>query len=136
MAGDELGIEPAPEDRRRQEPPPPYGRRGRPAPANPAPYGPVASRLGAHDIDNNDARHRIEQLALSLKLEEDNTVGPTCFGPRIRDEPFHKGFTLPHDTPKYNGTVKPEDWLIDYTTAIGIAGENHRLAVRYAPLML
>ena len=32
--------------------------------------------------------------------------------------------------------MKPKDWLIDYTTAIGIAGGNHRLAVRYAPLML
>ena len=51
-------------------------------------------------------------------------------------EPFTKGFTLPRGTPKYNGTVKPEDWLTDYTTAIGIAGGNRRLALRYAPLML
>ena len=43
---------------------------------------------------------------------------------------------LPRDTPEYYRTVKPEDWLTDYTTAIGIAGGNHRLAVRYAPLML
>ena len=43
---------------------------------------------------------------------------------------------LPRDTPKYNRTVKPEDWLTDYTTAIGITGANHRVAVRYAPLML
>ena len=43
---------------------------------------------------------------------------------------------LPRDTPKYNGTVKPEDWLADYTTAIGITGANCRLAVRYSPLML
>ena len=32
--------------------------------------------------------------------------------------------------------MKPEDWLTDYTTAIGIAGGNHRLAVCYTPLML
>jgi hypothetical protein len=38
--------------------------------------------------------------------------------------------------PKYNGTTKPEDWLVDYTTAIGIAGDNKRIAVRYTPLML
>ena len=43
---------------------------------------------------------------------------------------------LPRDTPKYNGTAKPEDWLTDYTTTIGIIGANHCLAVRYAPLML
>jgi hypothetical protein len=71
-----------------------------------------------------------------LELEENNAVGPACFSPRIWEEPFHKGFTLPRDTPKYNGTVKPEDWLIDYTTDIGIAGGNRCLTVRYSPLML
>jgi hypothetical protein len=43
---------------------------------------------------------------------------------------------LPRDTPKYNGTTKPKDWLVDYTTIIGIAGGNKHMAVRYAPLML
>ena len=57
-------------------------------------------------------------------MEENNAVGPTCFVPRIWDEPFTKGSSLPRDTPKYNDTVKPEDWLIDYTTAIGITGRN------------
>ncbi|KAI5014694.1 hypothetical protein ZWY2020_056084 [Hordeum vulgare] len=51
-------------------------------------------------------------------------------------EPFPRGFTLPRDTPKYNGTAKPEDWLIDYTTAVGIARGNKSVAVRYVPLML
>jgi hypothetical protein len=69
-------------------------------------------------------------------MEDEDAVGPACFGPRIRDEPFPKGFSLPRDTPKYNGTVKPEDWLTDYATAIGIAGGNKRVAVRYVPLML
>src|ERR1044071_1867442 len=35
-----------------------------------------------------------------------------------------------------NGSVKPEDWLSDYLTAVRIAGGNRRVAVRYAPLML
>ena len=43
---------------------------------------------------------------------------------------------MPKDTPKYNGTAKPEDWLIDYTTAVGIARGNKRVVVRYVPLML
>ena len=51
-------------------------------------------------------------------------------------EPMLENFTLPRDTPKYNGTAKPEDWLVDYTTAVGIAGGNKRWAVRYSPLML
>ena len=32
--------------------------------------------------------------------------------------------------------MKPEDWLTDYTTAVGIAHGNKRTAVRYVPLML
>jgi hypothetical protein len=38
--------------------------------------------------------------------------------------------------PKYIGAVKLEDWLLDYGTAVDIAGGNKRVAVRYAPLML
>ena len=39
-------------------------------------------------------------------------------------------------TPKYNGSMKPEDWLIDYSTAASIANGNRRVAVKYVPLML
>ena len=86
-------------------------------------------------IAENDARHHIEQLAKDLQ-EEEGPADPECFGGRIRSEKFPKGFTLPRDTPKYNGSVKPEDWLVDYMTIVGIAGGNRRVVVRYAPLML
>ena len=56
--------------------------------------------------------------------------------PRIRDEPFPKGFTLPKDTPKYTCSVKPEDWLVDYSTVVNIAKGNKHVAVKYVPLML
>ena len=65
--------------------------------------------LGPRMIDDTDTRHRIERLAESLRLEEESTAGPACFGPLIRVEPFPKGFTLARDTPKYNGSTKPED---------------------------
>ena len=32
--------------------------------------------------------------------------------------------------------MKPEDWLIDYSTAASIANGNRRVAVKYVPLML
>ena len=32
--------------------------------------------------------------------------------------------------------MKPEDWLIDYSTAVSIANGNRRVAVKYVPLML
>src|SRR4051812_28260799 len=77
-------------------------------------------------------------LAKSARMmpEEEGAAGPLCYGHRIRTEQFPKGFTLPRDTPKYNGSVKPEDWLTDYMAAVGIAGSSRHVAVRYAPLML
>ena len=124
-AADVLGNEPTVETQRG---PDQHGRC--PAPSNPAPRGLAASRLGPRAINDADARHRLDQLACSLEVEESGAIRPACFGPRIREEPFPKGFMLPRDTPKYNGTVKPEDWLTDYTTAIGITGANLCLAVR------
>ena len=74
--------------------------------------------------------------SLAVEEEEEDAIGPPCFGPRIRDEPFPKGFSLPRDMPKYNGSMKPEDWLVDYSTAINIENGNKRLATKYVPLML
>jgi hypothetical protein len=68
--------------------------------------------------------------------EEEGPVGPKCFGPRILNEPLIDGFQLPRDTPKYDGTAKPEDWLLEYTTSVGISKGNKRWAMRYSPLML
>ena len=38
--------------------------------------------------------------------------------------------------PKYTRSMKPEDWLVDYSTAVSIANDNKRVAVKYVPLML
>ncbi|KAK1620110.1 hypothetical protein QYE76_025627 [Lolium multiflorum] len=100
----------------------------RPAPAGPLPAGPA--RRAA------DARDRLDRLVESRIAEEEGPAGPKCFGPRILNEPMIDGFQLPRDTPKYDGTAKPEDWLQDYSTAVGIAKGNKRWAVRYSPLML
>lgn len=87
-------------------------------------------------VGENDTRRQIKQLARSQAVAEEDTIGPACFGPRIRNEPFPRGFMLPRDTPKYTGSVKPEDWLIDYSTAVSIANDNKRVAVKYVSLML
>ena len=97
----------------------------------------LRSRPGHREgVGENYARQWIDRLARSLALEEEDDVGPPCFGPRIREEPFPKGFSLPRDTPKYNGSVKPEDLWIDYSTAVSIANGNRCVAVKYVPLML
>ncbi|KAK1627193.1 hypothetical protein QYE76_001508 [Lolium multiflorum] len=56
-------------------------------------------------------RDRLDRLVESRIAEEEGPAGPKCFGPRILNEPMVDGFQLPRDTPKYDGTAKPEDWL-------------------------
>ena len=90
--------------------------------------GPRILPAGGHDV-----RDRLDMLAESRALEEESSAGPSCFGPRIQREPFLRSFTLPWDSPEYDGSTKPKDWLVDYTTAVGIAGGNKRVVVCYAP---
>ncbi|KAK1670608.1 hypothetical protein QYE76_058767 [Lolium multiflorum] len=109
-------------------------RQHRPAPEASGARQPARSRLGPR-IEPTDARERLDRLVESRIAEEEGPAGPKCFGPRIINEPMVDGFQLPRDTP-YDGTAKPEDWLQDYSTAVGIAKGNKRWAVRYSPLML
>ena len=51
-------------------------------------------------------------------------------------EPPVPNFQLARKTKTYDGSTKPEDWLIDYGTAVKIAQGNLRWAVRYVPQML
>ncbi|KAK1616962.1 hypothetical protein QYE76_022479 [Lolium multiflorum] len=124
-----------PPSRRREEESerPRQTRTGRPR--GQRPRQPAHSRLGPR-IEPADARDRLDRLVESRIAEEEGPAGPKCFGPRILNEPMVDGFQLPRDTPKYDGTAKPEDWLLDYSTAVGIAKGNKRWAVRYSPLML
>jgi hypothetical protein len=97
----------------------------------------MSQRIGERvDPPKDDARHWLNQLADSKFDEEESSAGPVCFGPRIRNEPFLAKFMLPRDMPKYTGAVKPEDWLLDYVTAVDIAGGNKRIVVCYVVLML
>src|SRR3954471_11155637 len=121
-------------NRRAEEPVVNSRRNDRPVQSEARPA--ISNRLGPRQIGQNDARHRIELLEKDGQEEEEGAAGPACFGHRIRKEQFSKGFTLPRDTPKYNGSVKPEDWLVDYRTTVGIAGGSQRVAVHYASLML
>jgi hypothetical protein len=89
-------------------------------------------RIGPR-VELVDAQDRIDWLVESRIAEEEGLAGPKCFGPRILGEPMIDGFVLPRDTPKYDGTDKPEGWLLDYSTAVGIARGNKRCGVRYSP---
>ena len=63
-------------------PPPP--RRERQVSPPPIEHPTLGDRLGRREgVGENDARHRIDRLHRSLALEEEDEVGPPCFGPRI-----------------------------------------------------
>src|SRR4051812_31072169 len=98
-------------------------------------YG-VQDRILYRDLPSNDARVKLDRLYQSELLEEQGPPGPTCFGPRIMGEPPVPNFQLARGTKTYNGSTKPQDWLIDYATAVKIAGGNLRWAIRYVPQML
>jgi hypothetical protein len=65
-----------------------------------------------------------------------NQVGPTCFGPMIRGEPYPVGFKGPRDIEKYDTHIDPMVWINSHTMAMGILGYSELLAARYLPLMM
>ncbi|XP_020154640.1 uncharacterized protein [Aegilops tauschii subsp. strangulata] len=71
-------------------------------------------------------------LSEAYQREMDRAVG----GTPAPGGPSRIGTVQQCDTPKYTGSVKPEDWLVDYSTAVSIANGNKRVAMKYVPLML
>jgi hypothetical protein len=49
-------------------------------------------------------------------------MGAPCFTRRVHRTQVPKGFRLPHDQQKYDGTQEPELWLSDYLQAVKILG--------------
>ena len=99
-------------------------------------YHVIGSRLGSRDLMPDDARLKLDRLYRSEQIESQGPPGPACFGPRIMKEPPVPNFQLPRGTKTYDGSTKPEDWLINYAMAVKIATGNLRWAVRYVPQML
>jgi hypothetical protein len=49
-------------------------------------------------------------------------MGVLCFTRRVRRTRVPKGFKLPHDQQKYDGSQEPTLWLSDYLQAVQILG--------------
>ena len=75
-------------------------------------YG-MQERIMYGNLPSNDARLKLDRLYRSELLEEQGPPGPACFGPRIMGEPPVPNFQLARGTKTYNGSTKPQDWLID-----------------------
>jgi hypothetical protein len=63
-------------------------------------------------------------------------MGAPCFTRRVRITPVPKGFKLPHDQQKYDGSQEPQSWLLDYLQAVKILGGTRETTVQSLQLHL
>jgi hypothetical protein len=50
--------------------------------------------------------------------DDEKEMEASCFTHRVRTMPVPKGFKLPHDQQKYDGSQEPQSWLSDYLQAV------------------
>jgi hypothetical protein len=63
-------------------------------------------------------------------------MGALCFTRRVRRTRVTKGFKLPHDQEKYDGSQEPMLWLSDYLQAVQILGGTRAMAMQSLQLHL
>jgi hypothetical protein len=68
--------------------------------------------------------------------DDEKEIGAPCFTRRIRITPVPKGFKLPHDHQKYDGSHEPHSWLPDYLQAVKILGGTRKTAMQSLQLHL
>jgi hypothetical protein len=74
------------------------------------------------DARNIIAQTRVNKSRYACREEnyEDDVkeMGALCFTRRVRKTRVPKGFKLPHDQEKYDGSQEPTLWLLDYLQAV------------------
>jgi hypothetical protein len=63
-------------------------------------------------------------------------MGTLCFTRRVRRTRVSKGFKLPHDQQKYDGSQEPKLWLSDYLQAVQILRGTRATAMQSLQLHL
>jgi hypothetical protein len=63
-------------------------------------------------------------------------MGALCFTQRVHRTWVPKGFKLPHDQQKYDGSQEPELWLSDYLQVVKILGGSRATAMQILQLHL
>jgi hypothetical protein len=63
-------------------------------------------------------------------------MGASCLTRRVRKIRVPKGFRLPHDQQKYDGSQEPTLWLSDYLQAVQILGGTKAIAMQSLQLHL
>jgi hypothetical protein len=67
---------------------------------------------------------------------DEKEMGASCFTRSVRTTPVPKGFKLPHDQQKYDGSQEPQSWLSDYLQAVQILGGTKETAMQSLQLHL
>jgi hypothetical protein len=84
-----------------------------------------------HKTRKEDARNIITQARVNNARyvwkeenyeDDEKEMGALCFTQRVRRTRVPKGFKLPHDQQKYDGSQEPTLWLSDYLQAVQILG--------------
>jgi hypothetical protein len=68
--------------------------------------------------------------------DDDKEMGALCFTCRVRKTRVPKGFKLPHDQHKYDGSQEPTLWLSHYLQAVQILGGTKVTAMQSLQLHL
>jgi hypothetical protein len=86
------------------------------------------------DARNIIAQTRINNACYVWKEEnykdDKKEMGALCFTHRVRRTWVPKGFKLPHDQQKYDGSQEPTLWLSDYLQAVQILGGTKATAMQ------
>jgi hypothetical protein len=98
-----------------------------------------------HKTRREDARNIIAQARVNKEryawkeenYEDDKKeMGALCFTRRVRRTRVPKGFKLPHDQQKYDGSQEPRLWLSDYLQAVQILRGTRATAMQSLQLHL
>jgi hypothetical protein len=68
--------------------------------------------------------------------DEETEMGTSCFTRRVRKTQVPKGFKLPHDHQKYDGSQESESWLTDYLQTVKILEGSKVIAMQSLQLHL
>jgi hypothetical protein len=82
------------------------------------------------DARNIIAQARVNNSRYAWREEnyedDEKEMGTLCFTRRVRKMRVPKGFKLPHDQEKYDGSQEPMLWLSDYLHVVQILGEQEQ----------
>jgi hypothetical protein len=92
------------------------------------------------DARNIIAQARVNNARYAWKEEnykdDEKEMGALCFTRRVHRTRVPKGFKLPHDQQKYDGSQEPTLWLSDYLQAVQILGGTRATAMQCLQLHL